>query len=153
MEILRRILRERFTQTLREDEGGTYGVNVAASAGDDQQWLAVNFDSSLEKGDRMRELMFQLIDRVCREGVDAEEVEDQVMMMKKERRETSAEKGVNYWMHALMHYAHTGKQETSSSDWEKMMDKVQAKDVQAWAKRFFATAECKDIAIKSKQPH
>ena len=153
MEILRGILRERFTQTLREDEGGTYGVNVAASAGDDQQWLAVNFDSSLEKGDRMRELMFQLIDRVCREGVDAEEVEDQVMMMRKERRETSAEKGVNYWMHALMHYAHTGKQETSSSDWEKMMDKVQAKDVQAWAKRFFATAECKDIAIKSKQPH
>ena len=33
---------------------------------------------------------------------------------------------------------------------EKLVDKINGKQVQDWAKRFFATAECKDIVIKSK---
>lgn len=151
MQILRLILRERFTRTIREDEGGTYGVNVSASAGDKGQFFAVSFDSSLEKGDRMRALVFELIDRLCREGVDEEELEDQVLILKKGRREASADKGINYWMQTLMQYAHTGKGESSYEEFEKIIDKIRATDVQAWAKRFFESAECIDIAVKSKE--
>lgn len=150
MQILRQILRERFTQTIREDEGGAYGVNVAVSAGKGEQHFNVNFNSSLEKGDRMRALAFKIIDGVCREGVDEEEVEDQVMILAKSRREAFAEKGVNYWMHTLMQYIHSGEEELSTADFEKMAAKIKAKDVQAWAKRFFESADCVDIAIKSK---
>lgn len=150
MQILRQILRERFTQTIREDEGGAYGVNVAVSAGKGEQHFNVNFNSSLEKGDRMRALAFKIIDAVCREGVDEEEVEDQVMILAKSHREAFAEKGVNYWMHTLMQYIHSGEVELSTEDFEKMAGKIKAKDVQAWAKRFFETADCVDIAIKSK---
>lgn len=151
MQILRQILRERFTQTIREKEGGAYGVNVIASVANGKQFFGVNFSSSLEKGERMRNLVFQIVDRVCREGVREEEVEDQVMILTKSRRDALAEKGLNYWMLTLMQYVHTRKIEPSSADFEKMISKISAKEVQAWAKRFFETAECVDIAIKSKK--
>lgn len=151
MQILRLILRERFTRTIREDEGGTYGINVAAKTAGGEQNFGINFDSSLEKGDRMRALVFQLIDRLCREGVDEEEVEDQVMILKKGQREASADRGLDYWMHTLIHYAHTGKEEISLAGFEKAIDKIRTKDIRTWANRFFKTAECTDIVVKSNQ--
>lgn len=149
MQVLRQIMRERFIQILREDEGGTYGVNVAVSAANGKQYFGVNFNSSLEKGERMRALVFRIIDRLCREGLEEEEVEDQVMILSKSRREALAEKGMNYWMHTLIQYVHTGRTEPSSADFEKIAGKIGAREVQAWAKRFFETAECIDIAVKS----
>ena len=150
MQLLRRIMQERFTRTIREDEGGSYGINVAASAGD-EQYFGVNFNSSLEKGDRMRALVFQMIDEVRRDGVDKEEVEDQVMILTKSLRETLTDKGLNYWMHTLMQYIHTHEEESSMADFEKTIGKIGTKKVQAWADRFFGTAECVDIVIKSKR--
>lgn len=153
MEVLKMVLKDRYTRTIREDEGGAYGVNVSASAGHEKgyaQSLSVNFNSSLEKGDRMRALVFSIIDEICREGVDDETVSDEILLLKKSRRESLEDKSLNYWMLTLKRYARTGEDYSLPAYFEKLVDKINGKQVQDWAKRFFATAECKDIVIKSK---
>lgn len=57
------------------------------------QSFVVDFQTNTTKGDRMREIVYEQIQKVIREGVDDEEVDDAVLMMKKGRAGMVEESG------------------------------------------------------------
>lgn len=73
-----------------------------------------------------------------------------VLMMKKGRASMLANRGNAHWMSALRYYAETGKNIDSPAYFEKPLEKIDGKAVQALAKKFFDTAECVDIVVRSK---
>lgn len=153
MDILRMILSQRYQDVIREDEGGAYGVNVGARCThypEYTQYFTVNFQTSVQKGDRMRAIVHEQIQRLIDGGVSDEDVEDRVLMMKKGRANVLANRGNTHWMEALRMYVQTGKNLDDPAMFEKVVDKVHGKDIQATARKFFATSECADIVIKSK---
>lgn len=153
MDILGMALSDCYRSVIREDEGGSYGVNVAASANHDpvfRQSVAVNFETSVEKGDRMRAIVHEQIRRLTDEGIDEDMVEDAVLRMKKGRANVLKNRGNAHWMEALRYYAAHGGNIDDPALFEKVIDKIRAEDVQALARKFFATAECVDIVVKSK---
>lgn len=153
MDIIRMVLSNRYREIIREEEGGAYGVNVGASCSegpDYAQFLGINFQTSVEKGDRMREIVHEQIRQLIDEGVSDEDVDDMVMMMKRGRDNMLKNRGNGHWMEALRTYADTGKDIDDPAGFEKVIDKIKGKDVQAVARKFFATAECLDIVVRSE---
>ena len=155
MDVLRMVLAGRYRSIIREDEGGAYGVEVGASAKHDpgySQFFGVSFQTSVEKGERMRAIVHEQIHRLIDEGVEEEEVEDAVLMMKRGRAHVLRNRGNAHWMEALRYYADRGGNIDDPALFEKVIDKIQARNVQALAEKFFTTAECVDIVVKSKSP-
>lgn len=153
MDMISMVLSDRYRADIREDQGGAYGVNVGmeyANEPEPWQFLGISFQTSLEKGDRMRELVHEQIGKLLREGVSEEEVGDAVLTMKKGRASMLRNRGINHWTQALQYYAVTGKDVDSPAGFEKVIDKINAEKVQDVAKKFFGTSECQDIVIKSK---
>lgn len=153
LDVTEQVLSGRYREEIREAEGGAYGVDVKMSYTDDPeavQSLAIGFQSSVAKGERMRTIVHEQIRALTTDGPTEEEVEDALLVMKKGRAALLANRGNAHWMEALRWYARTGKDMDSPALFEKVIDKICPRDVQTAARRFFSTAECVDIVIKSK---
>ncbi len=153
LDIIRVILSNRYRDIIREDEGGSYGVNVNISYNshpESHQFLGVGFQTNTEKGDRMRAIVHEQIEELIVNGVEDEDVEDVILMMKKGRANLLKNRGNAHWMEALRFYANTGRNIDSPAYFEKPLEKIDRKTVQALAKKFFDTAECVDIVVRSK---
>lgn len=154
LDILRMVLSNRYRDIIREEEGGSYGVQVGVSYGmepERRQFLGISFESSVEKGDRMRAIVHEQIRKLITDGMDETEVEDGVLVMKKGRMGMLKNRGNAHWMEALRYYAETGKNLDDPALFEKGIDKITAREVQKVAGKFFDTADCQDIVIKSRQ--
>lgn len=153
IDVIREVLSNRYREIIREDEGGAYGVNVGASYNNypkPTQAIAVNFQSNTEKGDRMRAIVHEQIDKLVAEGVSEEDVEDMVLVMKKGRANMLENRGNAHWQEALRYYAETGKDIDSPMLFEKPIEKLNSKVVHEVAKKLFGSATCVDIVIRSK---
>ena len=153
IDVIRFALSNRYHEIIREDEGGAYGVNVGAAyenAPKPAQMISVNFQSNTEKGDQMRAIVHEQIDKLIAEGVSEDDVNDMILMMKKGRAGVLENRGNAHWQEALRYYVQTGKDLDSPDLFEKPLEKLNPKIVQEVARKFFATAECIDIVVRSK---
>lgn len=153
IDVIRKVLADRYQAIIREDEGGAYGVNVGASYNNypkPTQTIAVNFQSNTEKGDRMRAIVHEQIDKLVAKGVSEEDIEDMILMMKKGRNQMLENRGNAHWQEALRFYAETGEDLDSPKLFEKPIEKLNRKIVQEVAKKFFGSATCVDIVVRSK---
>ena len=99
----------------------------------------------------MRAIVHEQIDKLIAEGVSEDDVNDMILMMKKGRAGVLENRGNAHWMEALRFYANTGRNIDSPAYFEKPLEKIDRKTVQALAKKFFDSAECVDIVVKSKE--
>lgn len=153
LSMIERILNDRFNAEIREEQGGTYGVNVESASytfPETLQFLGVSMQTSLEKGDQMREIIHRMIAQLVESGAEADEIEDAVMMMRRASGGNSVNRGVSYYMDALRTYAETGKNGQASDDITKIINSVTQKDLKKFTEKFFGAADCTDIIIKSK---
>ena len=107
IDVIRFALSNRYHEIIREDEGGAYGVNVGAAyenAPKPAQMISVNFQSNTEKGDQMRAIVHEQIDKLIAEGVSEDDVNDMILMMKKGRAGVLENRGNTHWQEALRYY-------------------------------------------------
>lgn len=148
--MLQSVLQDRLFAVLREKEQGTYRVGVNVVPGPKQQFLGIQFDSSVEKGDRMRELVHGQIDELVREGISDEDFNDQVLRMRKNLSKRSIKPTNSFWINEIKEYETTGQLSESNAELARMLNKIHPADLQKIARKFFATAECKDLGVKPK---
>lgn len=97
------ILNMLYTETLREDEGGTYGAGVSASLNREPKTegvLQISFETNPSSADKLRQLAVDGLRGIAENGPTAEQFDKTVKNMQKnipERRITNS-----YWMSALM---------------------------------------------------
>lgn len=78
LQILRMVLKDRFTDELREKEGGTYGVNVSADIArvpGDVMTLSVSFDTNPLQAEPLLRAVSSGIDRIASQGISTEELD------------------------------------------------------------------------------
>ena len=130
IDVIRFALSNRYHEIIREDEGGAYGVNVGAAyenAPKPAQMISVNFQSNTEKGDQMRAIVHEQIDKLIAEGVSEDDVNDMILMMKKGRAGVLENRGNAHWQEALRYYVQTGKDLDSPDLFEKPLEKLNPK--------------------------
>ena len=123
--ILKGILNLRYTENIREKEGGTYGVNLDASSSRDPYacyTMMMVFDCDPERADHLKSLIYAETERIMREAPTAEEFNKVVAAMRKGREQSKPHNG--YWMNALYDYYLTGINPADPKNFEEILDKL-----------------------------
>jgi zinc protease len=104
------VLDVRYTNTLREDEGGTYSASASASVSrrpEERMLINVEFAANPAMCDRLRTLAVEGIRELAANGPTDEEVNQAIQNLKKklpERRQNNS-----YWQSALESYLRYGR--------------------------------------------
>ena len=106
MSFLRQVLDLVYTETLREEEGGTYGVSTNGSVDGrplDLFQLVISFDTNPERASELAALAKRGISDLAARGPTSEQVQKTIGNMVKRFEESRIQNG--YWSSALLQYA------------------------------------------------
>ncbi len=150
--ILESILELRYTESIREREGGTYGVSVGFNINKlpkPSYSLSLNFECDPNRVDRLKPLLYHEIETLIKEGVKAEDLDKTVKNMRKNHEQSKQHNA--YWMNVLYNYYTTGIDNTDPKNFEDIINKITTKDIQKWAKKFYKKADIVDIVFEPKK--
>lgn len=138
MSVLNGILDLRYTENIREKEGGTYGVGVQASVSDKptgKAVVAINFDCDPEKAEHLKSLVYKEIEEVKTKGVTQAELDNVVKSMIKNNEQGKESNG--YVMGVLMNLQENKIDSTDPKNFEEILNKLTPADIQKFAKLMF----------------
>ncbi len=146
MDILKGVLRLRYTEEIREKEGGTYGVSVSASNEHfpkAEKNLQMMFDAEPERSAKLKSIIFSEIDKIVANGPTAEDLDKVVKNLLKDREQNKLHN--NYWMGALAEYYQNGINPDAPESFEKILASVTTDEVKKFAAGYFKTADLVDL--------
>ncbi|MBL7969917.1 MAG: insulinase family protein, partial [Prolixibacteraceae bacterium] len=151
LSIFRDILNLRYIEEIREKEGGTYGVRVSASSSKfpkAEKSVQLMFDTDPEKAQHLKSIIYREIDKIAQNGPTAEDLDKAVKNLQKNREQSKLHN--SYWMQALNTYYTYSYNPAAAENFENILEKVTAAQVQQLAKTLLAKADVVDIIFKPK---
>ena len=146
LEIANYVLDMIYTKTIREQEGGTYGVGTRLSA--DRAPLSmvtflVQFDTNPEQAARLGDLTVKYLKEYAQNGPTPEEFAMALENVKKNLPESRISN--NYWLGSLGKNIHYGID--YDAEYEAALDSVTAEDVKALLQKVLAQENFMDIML------
>ena len=141
------ILDIRYTNSLREDEGGTYGASTNASFGRrpvETALLQVGFDCRPSMCDKLRDLAVQGLKELAENGPTDDEMTSAVLNLQKnlpERRQNNS-----YWQSAIESYELYGR--NIDADNEAAINALTKEKVQGVLKEILAQNNLIEVVMK-----
>ncbi len=151
MMVLKGILDLRYTETVREDEGGTYGVGVSGGLTQfptGKASLGLNFDCDPVKAERLKSIIFREIDKIKADGPTAVDFDKTIKNMLKDREQSREHN--SFYMSALYNLYISGLNTADPANFEKILESMATKDIQEYASNFFDKANLIDIVFVPK---
>lgn len=149
LKVINNILDLIFTEKVREEAGGTYGVSVSLSSQlypyQNAQGL-IMFDCDPRRVDSLKQIVYTEIDRLVKEGPAEDNLKKAVNNMLKNREEAKMHN--NYWSNALYSYYYTGINVNDPDNYEKILNKLTVKDIRKAARNFFGNADLAEIIFR-----
>jgi zinc protease len=146
LHVLKGILALRYTEEIREKEGGTYGVGVYAM---NERFpvmrknLQMNFDTDPEKSEYLKSIIFREIDKLLTEGPSEDDFRKVIQNLLKEREQNKPNN--SYWMNTLVSYYQYGINNDDPDNYEEILHSMTQEDIQQFAKGFFHDAGVVDV--------
>lgn len=150
--VLGDILTTRYTKTIREEQGGTYGVGVRGSAAREpysSYTMMMQFDCQPEKAAELKPLIYKEVDDVIANGVTEEELSKVVKNTLKEEEQQKAHN--DYWLSTLVTYYKTGVNYDDPKNNEDILKGLTPKDIQKFAKKMFNGANVMDLTFSPSE--
>ncbi|MFA9390504.1 MAG: M16 family metallopeptidase [Prolixibacteraceae bacterium] len=151
MQVLEGILDLRYTETVREDEGGTYGVGIGGSVSQfptSKASMRIAFDCDPARADKLKSIIFREIDKILAEGPTAVDFDKTIKNMLKDREQSKEHNG--YWLSSLYSFYFSGINTASAANFEDILNTMNIKDVQDFAQKFFTDADLMDVVFVPK---
>jgi zinc protease len=151
-EVIRGILRIKYTEEIREKEGGTYGVSVSSQSErfpKEQKSIQMSFDTDPERADYLKSIIYREIDKIINEGPTFDDVDKVIKNMQKEREQ--AKPNNNYWMNVLTGYYQLNINGDAPENFEKILENLTVKDIQQFAADYFKGANVVDVIFVPKK--
>lgn len=151
LNVFRDILNLRYTEEIREKEGGTYGVRVSTNAvkfPKQEKSLSLFFDTDPDKAQQMKSIIYQEIDKIVQNGPTADDLDKAVKNLLKNREQAKLHN--NYWMQALNTWYIYSYNPAAPENYENILQKMTTTDVQQFVKAFISKADVVDIVFKPK---
>lgn len=149
--ILKGILDLRYTENIREKEGGTYSVSVESdyTLKPYQDYsMMMSFDCDPDKAAHLKSLIYKETENMMKDGPTAEEVSKVVTNIKKNREQSKQHN--SYWLNNIYSEYTTGIK-FDPKGYEAMLDKITPQDIQKFAKTLFQDADVVDVIFKPKK--
>lgn len=149
LKVINNILDLVFTEKVREEAGGTYGVSVSLSSQlhpyQNAQGL-IMFDCDPERVDSLKKIVYSEIEKLTSEGPSKENLDKAVKNMLKTREESRLHN--NYWSNVLYLYYYSGLNVNDPKNYEKILNKLTIRDIKKVASSFFSKADVADIVFR-----
>lgn len=145
-EILRGILRIRYTEEIREKEGGTYGVGVSLQTQyfpHGSKTFQMSFDTDPDRAGYLKSILYREIDQLVAMGPDFDDFDKVVKNMAKEREQ--AKPNNSYWLGVLNGYYLHQINSDAPANYEDLLAGITLDDLHNYAKRYFANANIIDV--------
>lgn len=125
-----------YTETVREDEGGAYGVPVSGSLTDYPEKRAtvqIQLPTAPEKLERMTQVVYDGVEKICKEGPS----EDYLRKIKEYMIRSHAEqlKNNDYWMGQLIQRVRYGQNNVDGYD--ELVQSISVADLKGMACKIF----------------
>ena len=146
MSIASQVLDMVYTESVREREGGTYGVSVSGSFNhypNTEARLQIYFDTDPERRARMVEVIRQGLDEFVENGPNPEQLARVKEFMLKKFQENQVEN--SYWLSRLKEYYWHGTD--AVKDYEKILNSITGKDLQKFVKKLLKQNNCIEVSI------
>lgn len=151
LSVLRDILNLRYTEEIREKEGGTYGVRVSSNSSkfpEAEKNLSMMFDTDPDKARHLKSIIYREMDQIAQKGPTAEDLDKAVKNLQKNREQSKLHN--SYWMQALNTYYTYSYNPAAPENYETILEKMTIARVQKFAQSFLAKADVVDIIFKPK---
>jgi zinc protease len=148
MRIIRGVLNLRFDETIREEEGGTYGVSSNTSMSQfpvEKASMLIMFDTDPEKVDYLKGLVHKELEQLVKEGPSQKDLSKTTENLLKEREQNREHN--SYWMSALYRYYIHGYNPDDPSNYEEIVRSVTTKDVKKFMKKFYRKVNMVDLVF------
>ena len=146
LELANYVLDMIYTKTIREQEGGTYGVGTRLSAEREPVSMVtfiVQFDTNPEQAARLGELTVKYLKEYAQNGPTPEEFAMAIENVKKNLPESRISN--NYWLGALSKHIHYGID--YDAEYEEALNSVTAEDVKALLQKVLAQENFIDVML------
>ena len=146
IDMIQQLMDMLYTETVREDEGGAYGVPVRGSIvryPEDEAAITISLTTAPEKRAKMTEIIYQGIDQFVENGPNPENVQKVKEYML--RRHAEQLKNNGYWMNQMVEYAFWG--EENVKPFEKTLNSITPADIQKVAKAIFRSGNHCEVGM------
>ncbi|MCF8224032.1 MAG: insulinase family protein [Bacteroidales bacterium] len=144
--VLKGIMDILFTEKVREEEGGTYGVSSSVSL---QQFpvekasAMISFDCDPERAVELKSVIYEIIDDLANKGPGEEYLSKAVKNVLKNREE--AKQHNSYWMSTLYSYYTTGINYNDPANYEDILNAFTVNDLKEFAAKLFEDSDKADL--------
>ena len=151
LKVIQGILDIVFTEKVREEAGGTYGVslNIGSQKFPVQEATdLIMFDCDPAKANDLKAIIYKELDKIITAGPTKENLDKAISNLLKNREESKLHN--SYWSNALYSYYYTGIDVNDPKNYEDILKKLTINDIKRVAGMFFLKADLADIVFRSK---
>lgn len=148
MTAVKDILTVRYTETIREDEGGTYGVGVGLSQQKypyEHYTFKVMFNTDPERTEELIKIVYREIEALKADGPAEKDVNGFKENMIKTRAENI--KDNRYWINTLSKNDRLGLDCGETEKYEELINSITAEEIQNAAKKYLNTERMEFILL------
>lgn len=148
MYIIGELLSKRFLQTIREEEGGSYGVNVGGNLEiipKPSFSLALTFDCNPDKQEKLMQIVWKEINDLKSNPVNANDLEDIKKALLKNREESL--KTNTFWATTLYNYSLNQIPFSTDEEYKNLISKINQKTIQQFSKHILDSSSSVEVIM------
>ena len=149
LDVIKGILDIVYTEKVREDKGGTYGVSVSLSEQKRPTELAegmITFDCDPARANELKTIIYQQLDTIMIKGPSQINLDKAVSNILKTREENK--KHNSYWSSTISRYYSYGINSNDPANYENILKEFKIKDIKKIADEMFKNADVVDLIFK-----
>lgn len=150
--VLRGILDVRYTENIREKEGGTYGVSVNSEASKEPipiYTMTMTFNCDPDKADHLKSLIYAEIEKVKKEGVTQDEINNVTKNLLKDFEQSKPHN--SYWLSVITTYYIYDINNNDPAQFVDILKNMTPEDIKDFADRMFDNPDILDIVFTPKK--
>ncbi|WP_329904124.1 M16 family metallopeptidase [Porphyromonas pogonae] len=150
MSILTAILDQVYTATIRESEGGSYGVSTEGNISEypeNRAALQVAFQCAPEKADYLNKIVYRELEKIAKEGPSKEHFEKAILNMEKKHAESLREN--SYWLSQMGSFFYKGRD--YYTNWDRELKAITPNDIKAFVADILKQNVKIEVVMKSSK--
>ena len=149
--MLSQLLDKRYLDKIREDEGGSYGVQTQSSLSKNPSpvfSLSVSFDCNPEKDTKLLQIVYDELDIISKNDVSDKDLSDIKEDLIKSNQQNI--KSNSYWMNTIVDQLKAGDKFISSDAYENLIKGISVKDIKKYAGDILPSADKVEVVMQPK---
>lgn len=150
--VLRGILETRYTENIREKEGGTYGVSVNSQASKDPEEvynMTMTFNCDPDRAAHLKSLVYAEIEKIRKEGVTHDEISAVTRQMLKDFEQSKPHNA--YWLSVITTYYIYDINNNDPAQFEDILKNMTPEDISDFVSRMFDNPDIIDVVFEPKE--